>query len=150
MKSVRNHPGATSSQMKKHVEAVMEDNPEILILHCGTNDITKKKLDKSANPPREVSIDTVGEMENIFKYVKKTSPNLPIAWSAITPRLDGDYANIVRGENSKMKELCSRYNVDYIDNNNFEQNCLGEKGLHPNKRGNSILAVNYLNYMKNY
>ena len=148
--NVRNHPGATSSQMKMHVEAVMEDNPEILILHCGSNDVTKKKVDKSCNPPREVVIDTAAEMENIFRNVRSISPNMPMAWSVITPRVDGDYAKVIKEKNDKMRQVCERYKVDIIEHHNFDSSCLGEKGLHPNKKGNSILAVNYLNYMKGY
>ena len=83
---VRSHPGATSSQMIHHVTAQLMDKPDLLIVHCATNDLTKKDLDETGN--KTVAIKTIDNMKTIFELVREKSPSTEIAWSEVTNRYD--------------------------------------------------------------
>ena len=45
--------------------------------------------------------------------------------------------------NSYLKNYCNQKNIDFIDHGNFKEEHLGQKKLHLNKKGNSILANNF-------
>ena len=52
--------------------------------------------------------------------------------------------------NNKLRAFCDENNIDFIDNSNIDESCLGKKGLHPNKKGKSYMArhfIDYLNYI---
>ena len=50
--------------------------------------------------------------------------------------------------NHRLKNYCSQTNIEYIENNNIEEENLGEKKLHLNKRGNTIFANNLLKFLR--
>ena len=49
--------------------------------------------------------------------------------------------------NNSVKQLCDENLIDYIDNDNIDDSCLGVKQLHPNKKGNAMLAKNIITYL---
>ena len=84
-----------------------------------------------------------------MKEVKRISPNTKIAFSSITIRKDkkGIDKNVVE-TNARLKNYCSQKKLDYIENTNIKEEHLGVKKLHLNKRGNSLLATNFLRYLR--
>ena len=44
--------------------------------------------------------------------------------------------------NDDLKKLCEENLIDYINNGNIDESCLGIKQLHLNKKGNAIFAKN--------
>ena len=50
--------------------------------------------------------------------------------------------------NSRLKNFCSQKNIDFIDDTNIKEEHLGNKKLHLNKRGNTVLANNLLKYLR--
>lgn len=60
---VRNHPGATTEDIIDHIKPILRKKPDLLIVHSGTNDLTNEK------------VNTTECLENINRYIKKTSPN---------------------------------------------------------------------------
>ena len=86
-----------------------------------------------------------------MKEVKRNSPNTKIAFSSITIRKDkkGIDKNVVE-TNARLKNYCSQKKLDYIENRrtlkeeHIKEEHLGVKKLHLNKRGNSLLATNFL------
>ena len=129
-------PGATSYDMKDHVNPIINRKPDILILHVGSNDLTK-------------NADTIPNLQSIVDRCKKKSAYTKIAISSLITRKD-----IRNGEteviklNDKLKAFCVDNLTDFIDNDNIDESCLGKKGLHPNKKGKSYIANNFINYLK--
>ena len=60
---VRNHPGATTEDIIDHIKPIVRKKTDLLIVHSGTNDLTNEK------------VNTTECLENINRYIKKTSPN---------------------------------------------------------------------------
>ena len=50
--------------------------------------------------------------------------------------------------NNELKAFCDDNLLDYIDNENIDESCLGIKKLHLNRKGNAYLAKNIINYTK--
>ena len=50
--------------------------------------------------------------------------------------------------NSYVKNYCKQRNIDFIDNGNLKEEHLGQEKLHLNKKGNSILANNFVRYLR--
>ena len=159
---VRNHPGATTTQMIHHVTAQLMDKPDLLIIHCGTNDLTKK--DMNENGENTVKIDTIKNMNNIFKLIQEKSPSTQIAWSNITTRKDRDkpkkhafFDTTIKKLNAEMRPVCAHNQAKVLEHTNFckgkddqGKSCLGYGGLHPSGYGNNILAGNFIDFIKSF
>ena len=50
--------------------------------------------------------------------------------------------------NAKLRNFCKQKNIGFIYNGNINESHLGMKKLHLNRKGNSALAKNLLNYLE--
>ena len=130
--TVRKHPGATSEDIKDYIKPPARRKPDVMIIHCGTNDLTKKDA------------DTVQCLRDAISTIREIAPNTKIALSNVVTRTDGkkksDLLKEVESLNRKIKALSIEEKVLIIDNTNLDETCLGKKGLHLSKRGNAMLA----------
>ena len=93
--------------------------------------------DKSAN-------EIYAEIVNLKKYIENVLPNVKVFLSCPVIRADNIRANhTLMGLDELLKSF---HNV--IDNNNIDENGLGRKGLHLNKRGSTRLAMNFISRMR--
>ena len=133
---VNNIPGGTSDGILDNLDDFLKNKPDGLIVHACTNDITKRE-------------NLLNNVKKILKQVKKLSPNTTVAFSSIVTRKDKtDINKTVQDTNSRLKNYCSRKNIDFIQNSNIMEEHLGIKKLHLNKKGNSLLADNFLKYLR--
>ena len=133
---VNNIPGGTSDIILDKVDNFLKNKPDGLIVHAGTNDITKGK-------------NLLDNVKKILKQVKKLSPITEVAFSSIVTRKDKkDVSKTVQDTNSRLKNYCSQKNIDFIQNSNIMEEHLGIKKLHFNRKGNSFLANNFLKYLR--
>ena len=49
--------------------------------------------------------------------------------------------------NSKLSKFCSKNKIDIIENENVDGSCLSFKELNLNRKGNSYLANNFLDFL---
>ena len=133
---VNNTPGGTSDAILDKLDDFLKNKPAGVIVLAGTNDITKGK-------------NLLNNVKKILKQVKKLSPNTKVAFSSIVIRKDKkDISKTVQDTNSRLKIYCSQKNIDFIQNSNIMEEHLGVKKLHLNKKGNSLLANNFLKYLR--
>ena len=133
---VNNIPGGTSDAILDKLDDFLKNKPDGLIVYAGTNDITKGK-------------NLLNNVKKILKQVKKLSPNTKVAFSSIVTRKDKkDISKTVQDTNLRLKNYCSQKNIDFIQNSNIMEEHLGIKKLHLNKKGNSLLANNFLKYLR--
>ena len=52
--------------------------------------------------------------------------------------------------NDRIKKFSTQNNIDLVNNSNINETCLSKSKLHMNKKGNSYLANNFIDYMKNW
>ena len=133
---VNNIPGGTSDVILDKLDDFLKNKLDGLIVYAGTNDITKGK-------------NLLNNVKKILKQVKKFSPNTKVAFSSIVTRKDKkDISKTVQDTNSRLKNYWSQKNIDFIQNSNITEEHLGIKKLHLNKNGNSLLANNFLKYLR--
>ena len=133
---VKSFSGAKINHMKSYVIPTKEFDNELLILHCGTNDLRSgKKAHDIAKEIFDLAID------------KKNKKN-DVMVSAIIPRRD--FLNEKGMEvNSCLKNLCSNHNIHFIDHANVKSKYhLNGSGLHLNIDGTYIVGSNFVNALK--
>ena len=133
---INNFPGGTSETVLENIDETLKSKPDCLIVHVGTNDLTN-------------GINLLNQAKKIVKQVKKASQNTKIVFSSIITRKDRKNIDKKVSEvNSYLKNYCSQKNIDFIDNSNLKEEHLGQKKLHLNKKGNSILAKKILKFLR--
>ena len=129
---VRSISGAKTSDMVHYTKPVVEENANLHILHCGTNDLRSK-----------MTAETIAQ--NITKVaLSMKKDNSSIIVSGICPRGDNDDLNekacLV---NEKLREICNSRNIGFINNDNIDKaQHLNKSRLHLNRYGDAILAGN--------
>ena len=133
---VRAHPGASMQDIKDHIRPVICGKPDSVIIHAGTNDLTK-------------NVDTQEMIREIVEEAKKESPSTRIVLSSLTIRKDVKNNPGIEKKlhklNLKMKNLAKELSIGWMDNSNIDASCLGFSMLHLNKKGNALLAKNFIN-----
>ena len=133
---IQNFPGGTSETILDVVDTLVTDKPDCIIVHAGTNDITK-------------GINSLNSVKKIVKKVKQTSPNTKVVFSSLITRKDKkDLDKQVQDINNRLKNYCMQTNLDYIQNNNIKEEHLGNKKLRLNKKGNTVFSSNLLKYLR--
>ena len=127
--------GCTSLDMKDHANPLINRQKDVLIFHIGSNDLTK-------------NIDTLPNLQSIVNKIKKKSAHTRIAFSSLITRKDYRNGEVdVIDLNNNLRAFCDENFIDFIDNSNIDESCLGKKGLHPNKKGKSNMARNFIDYL---
>ena len=130
--------GATTDHMNSHCIPTMKKNPKRIVLHCGTNDVS------NGDAPEQIAEEIV----DLAKAMKNNENTVFV--SSIVPR--GDRWNAkVSITNRRMKELCAREELPFIDNNNIDKtHHLNRSNLHLNAEGTRLLANNFLRALGHY
>ena len=99
----------------------------------GTNDIRDE-------------VDTVKNLQNVINKIKKKSAHRKIAISAAFKRTDyPELGKQIPILNSRLKDLCEDNMVTFLENDNIDETCLGQRKLHPNKKGKAFFANKSIN-----
>ena len=85
---IRTHSGATSLDIKDHIRPIIRRKPDHVLVHYGTNDLTKEDV-----------IDTIETIKEIISDAKDESPHTTIVLSSLSIRRD------VEGMSNKVNEL---------------------------------------------
>ena len=134
--NVNNFPGGTSATILENIDQLVKSKPDSLIVHAGTNDLAN-------------GTNLLNQVKKIAKKVKEVSQNTKIVFLSIIIRKDRkNIDKKVSQANSYLKNYCNQKNIDFIVNGNLKEEHLDQKKLHLNKRGNSILANNFLKFLR--
>ena len=135
---IKTHSGATTEDIVDHIQPVLRKNPDLIIIHSGTNDLTN-------------DVATIKHVERIIQMVKKKSPKTKIAFSSIINRKDKKgMTEKIRTMNKRLKNVTDTHNVAFIINDTIKENELDKWKLHLNKKGNIQLQNNFINLMNRY
>ena len=128
-------PGDSTEDLLDHVKPVAWKNPDLIVIHFGTNDTTSGK-DTKENVQKEKAVDTM----------KVELPSTEIAISLCTIRKDRHgIGRKVESCNQILRDAASRNYTYVIDNG--DESCLGMKRLHLNRKDTSFLANNFKNFI---
>ena len=103
--AIRSFSGATSKDMLDYCKPLVNNKPDVLIFHVGTNDLTKNVGNTKAN------------IVKLIDSVKNASPNTEIVFSNICLREDVPNINPRRlALNKDLEDVCNEYGLPLIDN----------------------------------
>ena len=130
---VKTFSGATVTDMKSYIIPTKGFENDIIILHCGTNDL------RSIKKPNDIADDII----NLAMDMKTETNDLMI--SGIVPRRDKLNGKGVE-VNKCLISLCNDNNIHFIDNMNVSTAFdLNTSGLHLNRKGTYVLGGNFVN-----
>ena len=129
--TVMKHPGCSTEDMTDYIKPIARKKPDTILLHVGTNDLTK-----GINTMKNVRkcVEAIRELDN--------SENIQIGFSSIVHRSDKDFSKEISELNVKLKKYCLGRGFIYIDNDNINESCLNNSKLHLNKKGTSLFSKN--------
>ena len=132
--------GADIQDMTDFSKPIIRRKPDKVILHIGTNEIGKKE--KEAEQIAREIYDLAEDIE---------AENITVAISELTPRADSEQNQVKSAAvNVELGRLCARGRIPLIKHNNIDatKHLNGSK-LHLNKYGTSLLARNYVKFLRN-
>ena len=132
---IRSHPGATTMDMFDYIKPELRQNPDRIILHCGTNDLTN-------------DVNTTKKIKKLIKEIKENFTSTELVISGIIQRYDQNFNEDIERINEKLRKLCVSKGLTFIDNKNINEGCLNRGKLHLNRRGSSYLANNFKKYVE--
>ena len=124
--TVVKHPGSSTEDMTDYIKPIARKKPNTILLHVGTNDLTK-----GINTMKNVRkcVEAIRELDN--------SENIQIGFSSIIHRSDKDFSKEISELNVKLKKYCLSRGFIYIN-----ESCLNNSKLHLNKKGTSLFSKN--------
>ena len=99
---VINFPGGTSEKITDQLGDLIKGNPDALVVHVGTNDISN-------------NVNLLNNVKKIFRKVSKDSPSIQLALSSIIVRKDEkNFENSIIETNARLKNYCLQKGLGYI------------------------------------
>ena len=133
---VKSFRGLKTSHMHWHPKPTIEKNPENIIIHCDTNDISKDA------DPEKIPAD----IKNLSKsFCEESGSNVII--SGLVPR-KGCLNAKVRNVNNRLRDYCRNCILTFFkhDNINSKTHC-NISGLHLNSNGVSLCNEKFVSLL---
>ncbi len=128
---VNSYRGATTTDMVNMADIAMRRRPAMLIVHSGTNDFAH-------------NVQTKNELQRVISKSRSIDPDIIIGISGICYREDDRRLQPkIKDMNNQLKNFCRQHQVQFIEHNDFDTDCLGFKGLHPNDNGNVSIKSDF-------
>ena len=144
--------GCNNHQLLHMCRALCErkPQPDLVLVHCGTNSLFPKSgrdTQNSTTAPMSPT-EVVNSIKSCFETLKSEYPTVKLIFSNLITRNDrGDDGKRKVSETNDLIEACD---VTHISHGNIDESHLNTSKLHLNKSGASVLAQNYINFIKAY
>ena len=131
---VKKFPGATTEDTESYIIPTLNRNPDVLIIHCGTNDLRKEDPGKIATKITRVALQATRK----------------VAVSSILARGDSDLLERKRVQvNMMLQKSLADNEIDLIEHEVFDTDwryLLYDDGIHLNDDGTNVLGNDLGNY----
>ena len=102
-----NFPGGTSEKILEKLDDIIKEQPDDLIVHVGTNDLTN-------------NVKLLTNVKKIFDKVSKESPSTSIAFSSIINRKDKtNIQKTLTDTNARLKNFCIQKEIILLKKQNL-------------------------------
>ena len=138
---VRPFVGARVEDMHDYIEPILRADPDIIVLHIGTNNIGDASYDGEL-----VLVDKINDLIN---KIGDRLPHVIIVLSLPVCRKDSNFGRVLRFK-EKIIEYCHKNFINYIANDNITRDHLNKSGVHLNAEGCKLLHNNitsFINFM---
>ena len=116
--------------MKDYIKPILRRNPDIIVLHVGTNDVKGNNASK-----------VMDDIDSLCQEIKETNPGVEITLSELTTREDNPEAKkTVTEVNTLFENYCTATNMYLIKHKNITDRSLNKSTLHLNKIWISMLC----------
>ena len=120
---VKSFAGANSTDMEDYLRPILRKEPDKIILHVGTNDISHQSARRVAQG-----------IANLGTQIVQDSPATSLVISSILPRTDKpELSKKVVEANEHIKAFCNGNNWEFMDHAAIDSSCLNMRGLHLNR-----------------
>lgn len=124
--------------MSHHIKPTLNNAPDELIIHIGTNNLRKDTAEEICK-----------KVEKLYFMVQKECPNTKIAFSEITPRGDFKEASNKREQTNKgLFSFCQSKNLIFLTHPTLNEGSLNSRKVHLNRNGTSLLARDFKNLIQ--
>ena len=98
-----------------YILSVTREKPDVIIMHVGTNDLTK-------------GVNTMSEVRKIVSNIQEVdnTRNIQFGFSSIVRRADKDYSKEIKDINTRLKSYCLGKDLIFVDNSNIDESCLSK------------------------
>ena len=127
--------GYITEDMLDIVKPAAGRKPDTIIIHAGTNDITR-------------DINSMKTTRKIVKSIRDCSENTQVLLSGIINLEEGNYNDKISEIDTRMASYCESQGLIFLNDNNIDGICLNRGGLHLNKKGYSKFSLNLIESMK--
>ena len=137
--NIMKHPGSTTDYMVDYVRPVTRKKPDVIIMHVGTNDLTKE-------------VNTMSKVRKIVSVIQDvdSTRNIQLGFSSIVQRADKGYSKEIKDINTSLKSYCLGTGLIFVDNSNIDESCLSNSKLHLGKKGTQLLLQNILRSLEGH
>ncbi|PIK56536.1 hypothetical protein BSL78_06553 [Apostichopus japonicus] len=132
-------PGMTIQKLIQFVPLLIgEEQPAVIIVHCGTNNIMMHNT-------REI-INLLSELDSTIKSLVR---GVKVAFSGLTGNRNCFHTDVLICHiNDNIKQFCQEHNSSFIDNSSLTLSHISRDGIHLNRRGIVQLAMNFIAYLR--
>ena len=116
---VKTHPGAATDDIIDYIKPTISQKPDIVIVHSGTNDLTK-------------DVNTMSRARRVAAAVKEidTEGKIKLSFSGIVMRGDIKKEEDIVSTNNRLEKYFKGTEFFFIDNGNIYVSCLKKSKLH--------------------
>ena len=135
--------GSNTKQLNYYANpTLVDEQPNTVIVHIGSNDITKFNYSK-------VDVEDLAQrIIDVGKKCKSYGVN-NTAISSILVRKNHDVNEVIKKVNNLLKTLCLEQGLTFICNSAIAREMLWRDGLHLTNEGTNMLSNIFLQYLKN-
>ena len=121
---VKKHPRATTDDIIDYIKPTTRQQPDIVIINSGTNDLTK-------------DVNTMSRVQKVVGAAKQidTESKIKLGLSDIIAGGDINKEEDIVINNNRLEKYCKENEFFFTDNSNVDVSCLNKSKLHLNRKG---------------
>ena len=136
--------GATINRLDHFIAPILEeDQPDIVIIHVGSNDITHNTINNI--DAKDISKRIIDIGKKCLLYGVKE-----VIISSIFIKRQVKLTRIIRQVNDHLRDECRSNKFYFTSNNNITNECLWKDWLHLNNEGTSMFASNLVDFLNGF
>ena len=117
-----------------------KDQPDVVLLHIGSNDINNQTKDKTDTEKLTGDIINIG----------KSCIDLVVVISSVLPKTNISLTRLIRQVNDSLREQCVLNGFGFISNDNISRTHLWKDGIYLEDLGTNILAGNFVDFLSRF
>ena len=136
--------GATTKRLKYYILPTFhEDQPDVVLLHIGSNDIDNQRKYKINT--EKLTGDLIGVSRSCIDFGLKK-----VVISSILLKKNIALTRLIRQVNDGLREQCVLNGFGFISNNNISRTHLWKDRMHLEDLGTNILAGYFVNFLNRF